>query len=347
LLPIFFNTLSIGLIILIGNNLFNRQIGLIAGAIYATMPFIVLGNRLSLTENLLIFLVVLALFVLVKFKNNQPLLLGLISGLAILTKQTGWALPSSLIIISLCEKNKRQALMIFLISGLFFAAQLALVWYLDPGLKIFFNVSRELRTAHALGLPEAIPTLFRFPGIGHKESIFLDGSLLLGLILLFAAPFLSFTNDQKLKTLAFPLTYLVFLVIGEGGQTWYGWHMFPLLPFTAMLLAWVFYDTYKNSDLGKLTVLSLVIGVSNIRFLLLIHPQFFLNWQLAVMFFLGVIFLIYQYFKNGARKKFLLFLFLIYLIMNIYTIFNLRAFYPLKSQPLSLRVQSVISRQNK
>ena len=124
LVPLFLSFITMVTLGLLAVEIFNRQIALIAVSLYATIPTIVLGNRLSLTENLLAPLVLLTLwfFSLKKegmLKSAGPLLIGVGCGFAVLTKQTGIALPITILIASALIKKWRTFIIVGLVSLIF------------------------------------------------------------------------------------------------------------------------------------------------------------------------------------------------------------------------------------
>jgi len=339
LVPIFLSFLSIILVGLLALIIFNPAVAVIASLIYATIPTIVMGNRLSLTENLLtpISLLAVWLFLLKKEEKWQKIkfyLLGLLCGLAVITKQTGVALPVTILIFLAIEKQWRSAVIVLLISIVFGLMSPFMGFYYDW--RLYLNVMKELHWAHGLGFPETISTLVRFPGIGHKERIFLDGSILTGFILLFSAPFwLKIHNDHKksLLILTFPFTYLTIMTLIDGGQTWYGWYLFPLFPFISILIAKAFYDLWQKPDLLKSLFFYLILGSSTVRFFLLLTPQLTKTWQwilgLLLLILIGGFIL-----KNRYQRIILVIFLAIFLIVNILVVINLNQIYPGYPQPL-------------
>ena len=334
LIPITLSVVSIFLIGLLAASVFNPTVGILASLIYATTPTIVLSNRLSLAENLLTPLVLLALYLIHRLKTHQstliPHVLGILSGLALHTKQIGIVLPLSLIFIFRTDKTCRKCFVV-----LFYTIFFGIIYLLIPALynwTVFIRVSQELRQAHALGLPEAIFTLFRFPGIGHKESLFFDGSILAGWILLLSAPFwFKAELREKLTILAFPFVYLIFVVIGEGGQTWYGWHLFPLYPFLTILIAFALYMLWRNLDLLQCLFFILILGSSTLRFWLLIKLELNHSWQVILISGLLIILSIWQ--LKNLRRPLLLSLLGLYTLVNLMVVLNLDLIYRTIPQP--------------
>lgn len=339
LVPIFLSFLTIILVGLLSQKIFNRQIALIVSILYASVPTIVMANRMSLTENLLtpISLLVLWLFSQdgrKKWTAMKPYLVGLGCGLAIITKQVGMTLPITILALYAIDKQWKNAVIVFVISVIFGLIHPLIGLYYDWGL--YFNVMKELRWAHGLGLPETIVTLFRFPGIGHKERIFLDGSILAGLLLLLTAPFwLKIQENYKkiLPILIFPFIYLTLMVLIDGGQTWYGWYLFPLFPFLTILIGKAIYDLWQKPNFLQSLFFYLILGSSTVRFFLLIRPEFQRSWQTILGLFLLILvggFIL----KTNYQRLILVVFFAIFLIINVLVIINLNLIYPGAPQPL-------------
>jgi len=202
---------------------------------------------------------------------------------------------------------------------------------------LFLAVLEDYRKAHSLGLPQIIYSIIQYPVIGHKEKIFLDGSILAGYLLLFTSPFWllkNTKNDDNFKLfLAIPFSLLSVSAILEGGDvTFYGWHYFPFFPFLVIVLAKLLHDLWQNPDLLKSLFFYLIIGSSTIRFFLLLTPQLAKTWQwiLAVplLILTGSFFL-----KPAYQKIILMTIFIIFLAVNIIIILNLDQIYPSSPQP--------------
>lgn len=339
LVPILLNTLAILLVGLLGARLFDRAVGLIASTLYATIPTIVLANRLSLTENLLIPVVLFTLWVYVADKRRSwhPYAVGVGCAAALLTKQIGVVLPVGILVLEFYRKNYRS---LIIIGGLTFLGGI-----IHPLMALYYNswdlyvsLLRQYQDAHALGVPQGVANLFLHPGIGHKEKIFVDGSMLVGYILLFSAPLwvLKNTNFKRSVFLAFPLGYLVLFTFLVGNRTWYGWHLFPLYPFLALLLAKVFLDLWREPDLFRYLALFVVLGFSSARFLILLAlPQYETRWPTPMGFILGVSLVawIVKSKRFPLHRWLLGGLFVAYVFINIFTVANLEKIYSAIPQP--------------
>ena len=337
ILPISLSVPSIFLTGLFASKIFGNQVGLLSAIIYTTVPTIILANRMSVTENLITPFALLAFVIIARLKNrfsqSALLLLGIISTLAFLTKQIGVSIAASIILIFLKLKLTKNAFVIGLFGFLGIAIYFLIGAYYDWDL--FLSLQKDVRIGHTLsGLPEMAGAIFRFPGIGPKNHPFLDGAILAGYILLFSSPLWILKEEKEnfLKNLLLisPFIYLLLLVIGQSGAdpfTFFGWYLYPLFPFLAIVLAKFLWDFYKKPQLLSLILLNIIIGSSIIRFIFITVPrQYQYLWQYAfIMFFLLSLGVLHR--QRKIQKLFLIGMFAVFILVNIYTIFNMRQIY--------------------
>lgn len=342
LVPVFLSFSTIILVGLLAKIIFNETIGVTSALLYATVPAIVMANRLSLVENLLtpICLLALIIFGTNYFRKFSFPLITLLCGLAILTKNIGVALPLSIGLIYLLKRDWKHLVMLGISSFLFFLVHPLIGLYYDWNLYV--NVLNEYRTNLAtVGLPQIIQTIFSFPTIGSKERLFHDGSLLAGYILFLSAPFWlkdqGFLNEEKYYLfLSFPFIYLLLLGLLESGGTrfsFFGWHVYPLFPFLMVVVARALKSIFQSANLFMSAFFYLIIGFSSIRFLLLVFPEFKETWQYILVMIFLVLFPV-LFLRRKAIKITLLTLFGIYLLINVLVVFNLDKIYTEIAQPL-------------
>lgn len=112
-LPLFASSLSVVLLALIGARLFNPQVGLIAGLLYATFPVEVRYATVLVPEAVAGSYVLLAVLVHVRTENKAPLawgaLAGALIGVAYLTKEPALFIGPALFIDAALRKRWRQA----------------------------------------------------------------------------------------------------------------------------------------------------------------------------------------------------------------------------------------------
>ena len=176
-----------------------------------------------------------------------------------------------------------------------------------------------------------VSAIFRFPTIGPKNHLFLDGTILLGYVLLFSSAF--WLKEKRYQLfLAFPYVYLLLLALGQSGSgafTFFGWYLYPLFPFLIILVAKIFYDFWRKSEIFPAVLVSLIVGSSTIRFLFLFADRkFHYLWQYSLTILILVI-LILPLIKVKTAKAVMLSLFVLFLVVNILIIFNLDSIYQL------------------
>lgn len=348
ILPILISFATIILVGLIAKRFFEKSVALISAAVYSVIPTVVMSNRLSLVENLLTPLALLTIYLFSSENRNKfwlnarPYVIGLLLGAVVLTKNIGVSLPLVILAILFFSKNWKE----LTISGSITIASILIHPLIGffYGWNQFVEVLKDYREVHALtGLPEVTSTIFRFPIIGHQwDKIFPDGAMLASYILFFSSPFwlkasdfISKKQSQLILFLGFPFAYTISLVLLESGGTpysYFGWHVYPLFPFVIILLAKIIYDFWKNPEVFQAIFLYLIIGLSSVRFLMLIFQDFQKSWQFILASLL--VSLIGSFFlTKKSQKKSLLFIFFFFLLINILTVLKLNEIYPGNPQP--------------
>ena len=336
ILPLLLSIPTIFLTILVAKKVFNNQIAIIAGIIYATTPTTVLANRMSLTENLLTPFALLALLILLSksAKRFTPAAaIAVISTLAILTKQIGVSIAIASSVIFYQRRLFKNILTILCFSTMAFLIYFAIGYFYDW--KLFLSLQNDVRVGHTLsGLPESIAAIFRFPTIGPKNHPFVDGTILLGLILLFSSPLWLMKDNNKNPSkqilLIFPFAYLLLLAVGESSQTaftFFGWYLYPLFPFLIILLAKFFWDFWKKPEVFTHILIILILGSSAVRFFFLLFDRSYQYlWQYTFILLIAVSVLIFA--ANGKYAKVTMFsIFILFITINLLADFNLKEIY--------------------
>lgn len=290
LVPLFLSAPSIWFLGLAARRVGGRRVGLLTAAIYATLPTIVLGNRMSLTENLLIPLSLISWWLLERGGRIAPQ--ALTCALAVMTKQPGIYIPGAVILALYARKERKALLAIGGVSCLALLVHPLVAWHYDWA--AYVGASQELRAVHAKGLPEMLQTIVRFPIVTHKDVLFLDGSMLLGWLLLLTSPFWWQGTRQ---VLLYPILYLVLIALGEGGTTFYGWHVFPLFPYVALALARALVQALDSGNSGQLALLGLGLGSATLRFWFTLYPVE--HWQPWLTFVMMLVFLVISLAHHG------------------------------------------------
>lgn len=296
LVPLLLSMPSIWLLGLAASRLGGPRLGLLAAGVYATLPTIVLGNRLSLTENLLIPLSLLSWWLLERGSVGPQ---ALVCAVACMTKQPGIYIPGA-VLLALYARGDRKAMGVVAVASVLGALVHPLVaWHYDWG--VYAGTSAELRQLHASGLPELVQTILRFPMVTRKENLFIDGSMLMGWLLLLTSPF---WWQGSRTALLYPVVYLVLICLGEGGDWFFGWHVFPFFPFVALALARALLQALDSCESGQLAVLGVMLGSASLRSWFTVHPV--AHWQpwlaLVMLLVLAVAGLAHHGKKRAAQR---------------------------------------------
>lgn len=374
LLPLVLSIFSIFLTGLVGRKVFSPTVGLVAALLFATTPPIILANRLSVTENLLIPLFLASQLLLLKNTCISAMLQHVIytsifSVFAILTKQIGLIAPAvSLLSLALQKQWKfffilcifsAGALMIYPITGSYYDWQL------------FRNIQSEQRRIGLQGgLPQLMQTIIARPLI-TTEKLFPDGVLLLGYMLLFTCPWWLSSSVPPLRLrggqgelrnivhnpsiplhdmggriafnhifLSLPFFYISYLALAitgaeaiGSGQAFWGWYVFPLFPYLTILVAVVLEKLRHSATILTSLITTIILGSSMIRYVFLSLPrEFHYRWQPA-LFILLLIAISTKYLPETYRKRLLLFLFTVFIGVNLYASMNLSLIYSDNPQP--------------
>ena len=333
ILPIALGTVSIFLTGVVATSIFTRQIGLFAAFLYSIVPTVVLANRMNVTEALITPLALLITYFLTKASYAKKINLiifagGVISGLAVLTKQVGLALPLSAFAFFLLRKQWGNLFIILGFVILSFVLIFFVGWIYD--LELFLKLMNDLRVHTLAGLPETILSIFRYPGVSAKNRPFYDGTILASWILLFTTPFWmpnfiqektrEITKSKTFLLLVVPFAFLVLISLGESGSgafNFFGRYVFPLFPYLMIIFAIFISRVWKKPGFAEVLFLLLIVGSSTVRFLLLNLPrQYHYLWQ-NLLLILGLLFLILWPVRQKSRRSLLLFFFLIFVFVNL------------------------------
>ncbi len=350
LFPVFLSLASIFLTGIVASLVFGKRVGLIAALLYAVVPTVVISNRLSITENLLtpLSLAGVSLYIYSQQKKPAaqlfPFIVGIVSGLAALTKQSGVTLLLILPSLYASQKQWKSASVCFC-TGFGLALMYPLTYLLLDN-HLFMTLLKQQRIMGIMGgLPQLLITIVGRPVI-TTERLFLDGSILLGYIVLFTSPWWlkvdSSLNNWKKQSVfvAFPIVYTLYLSLTisaaepiGSGQGFWGWYVYPLFPFTLALVAVFLESLWQRTDFFSILIAVLILGSSTIRFFFLELPaKYHDNWQnmLIGLFLFASLTLIPH---KKIRQSILFTLFCLYIGMNMYTSIFLYKIYSLIIQP--------------
>lgn len=305
--------------------LFGRLTGLIAAALYATEPLIVVSSRMVQVENFLITLFLAALLSFFYYqKTRQPVFFWLaisIAGIATLCKISGVSIAGALIFLTVITENavrfKKSAQIIVGTLGIFAFFPLYGALYDWPMFVLIWTSNTGRFFKEGLSAFEAL--LF------HQNITrdFSAGIIPFGFLSLVV---LATVNDLRTKTwyvLAPVVSYLaIYLLLGSQD---YGWYKFPFFPFLVIAASWAVVSFIKRPNpLFAISFLGLPLAITLNRLVPpSLLPNYFSFYRLGVVGLLGIILL--PFIAKNERKATWLYqatmigLVLLLLALNIYT----------------------------
>ncbi len=254
LLPIILSLCSPVLLFLLGTKLFGFKTGLWALLIYSSATMFIMNSRVVVAENLLTLLMLGAIYLYILVEKHittkRIIVLGIICGLAFLTKILGIFLFLSILYLLLLGKAKRKYILIFLAT--FFSFGMLLLGYgayydFDQFLKIQFS-----QGGRDIG-PGTLWLLFLQPTIVNK--VYNDPWYFLGIFGLFY----SLQNQTTNKYINIPALIYILLLLFTLSQTGHsGWYAIPLFPLMSLTVANMLQDSLKKKSLLFLLFLILI-----------------------------------------------------------------------------------------
>jgi len=236
-------------IFLIGIQLYNYPIALLGSILYTISPTVLFGSRPVQSENLFIPTILLSLYFLLKYINNNKsyfiVISGIFFGISTLFKITSVFFLPVVIVLILSKKNKYYLTEIgyfivsFLpISLLFFTYGLAI--NLPEFIKVLFANTQRTFT---IG-PDLFDTLIRQTNIGFRSVPDL------WILLSWLATFISIPHiNSKRKDYPlsiFLISYLLFFVLLGGNG--YSWYYLPFYPITFLFMSNVIYKMFRQQQ---------------------------------------------------------------------------------------------------
>ena len=218
--------------------------GTIAALVYATLPTIVLGNRLVKAENLLApLMLLLTLWLNAYSSRGRPRELAKIvaaCAAAVWAKATGVALPVAAALI-LARQRQGKA-----VAAVALGTAAAIGAYLLYGAA--FDWSLFMRV---LGLQTskqvALRTLLDLEGISRIVSLQFGGGWYLWLAM--AAAWMVLGKQRALMAPA--AVYLGLLALTADARAVFGWYRLPLFPYLCLAGGWFLSEWWEAKDLGR------------------------------------------------------------------------------------------------
>lgn len=302
---------------------FGKKQAYVSSLFYATIPSIVFTSRMVLAENLLITWMLLAFFLLYKVINskssNYSYALGLVCGLAILTKIAGFVILLASITFLLFNQRKKLALKTASIAVIVsLAYPLMGIIY---GWQTFID-AHTIQSVRDIGWNTIINFFIR-PYLVNK--LFIDGWLYLGLVLL-VSQFFHQSNTKRNQLLKlFTIYWFVFYIAAISQTTLNAWYRFTLYPLMAILIGQVLLNAYKSKNVLALVPVSLFLLLPQLRFVLLLKSVNITTFlaRFGLLFLLiPLVSLTNGKFKKTSQKIFLAYLVLI-IAVNIIAVVNI------------------------
>lgn len=262
LVPIVLTTISSILLFLLLQRLYGYGIALFALLIYSTATIMVVSSRVVLAENLLTMIFIAALLYYERVRKHmsmrQAVTLGVLSGLALWTKELGIVVAVAILGLMIFDKQKAKPVLVVL--GVLAAA---IVGYITYGFAYEGQVFLEIVATQASRVvgPETLWMLMSRPVLINK--IFYDGWYIFGLLALLTC----FLDYQKHTRLFLPFFIYFILLIGSltrHGEM--GWYMIVTYPFMAAASGVVLVSAWKRPN-GMLLVALLIVGMSLFHYL--------------------------------------------------------------------------------
>lgn len=314
------SSFSVVLLYYLVRSLYNSRIALLSSLIYATVPTFVVSGRMALAENLLIPFSLLALLLFQKLKKTKKIkyayLLGVITGLAFLTKVVGIFILLAVFLLLLPIKNSQKFLIpliiiFILIAGIYPFYGLLINKDLFPQI-ISFQGGREVGMFSFFNL-------FLTPSIVNK--VIIDGWVYWGWFSIFIL-LLNFRENKEIGTIF--LSYLFIFLITVNQKDLHGWYNYPFYPFLAVAGGKLISEFFKNNSPLKI-IFFITAGIS------VIDSTYFNFFGYSQIQFRMLIFLFFLSFLLGlskirklkiiSQKLFILFIIIIF-ILNIISVFN-------------------------
>ncbi len=323
-------TLNIILLFIFITLIYNKYAALIASLIYSTDPLIVISSRMVQAENLIITFFLLSLisfFLYIKKNNNNFLWLAItFSGLATLTKVSGWSVPIALILLSNFFSTKKLENFLKILGGNLAMFSLFIFYGFSYNIHLFLSV---WMTNSGRYFREGLLSFYNLFTTQNITRDFSSGWILAGWIAVFIIAFQVKQKSRNLWIILPLLSYLfIFLLFGSEN---YGWYKFPFYPFLIGGLGLIFYDLIEEGDL-LLSIFILVLPFS------IMTNRFFpaneisnkmVFYRLGLLGLAAIIFSSFYYKNKLIWRIIILLLISSVIIINIYTnsIINISTWY--------------------
>jgi 4-amino-4-deoxy-L-arabinose transferase-like glycosyltransferase len=253
--PIIISTVNILLVFFLAKKILGTRTAILSALVYAMLPVIVVSGHLSKDEQLITSFFITALIFAWRDLNktgtsNKDILLSAsFSGLSILAKITGIAIPMTIAGLYISRRQWKKA-SFFFASTVFFV-----LIYLGYGALYDFK-----SLISVLSYQSSIA----FSSLRGCLRLITEARLVLEpvnagwyILLWFSVIYMIFKHPLKSRILAIPLfLYLFFIATAIPFDLDYGWYRIPLYPFLAIGGASLFASFIKNPDFFKGSIIT-------------------------------------------------------------------------------------------
>lgn len=254
-LALIMGTFSILLVFLLSLELFNQKTAFYAGLLYATIPTIAIGSRITQNENFLIPMWLLSVYCIAKFfhtKKSIWKIVGISFACVLIFAKLPWgAAPLSLVLIFLYYRKYKDALITLIASFGMLIALFLYGWYYDISLFVNLLLFQSVRYDLNFG---SIFALFQKPYL--VDRFYTDGWIYFGW---FTVPLLFLSNlKSKIFIVAPLISYFIIYLAGIPDEAGHGWYRYPFYPFLAISIALFLTTHFKKNALFTFVFLSIV-----------------------------------------------------------------------------------------
>lgn len=232
---VIFATLASIMIFLVARLVSGYWIGILAMLLYGTIPIMVFASRMAVPENLIALILIIVVYLLIKFEKGAKFLyllpIPLLVGIAGLAKATGFFLIPLAIYFAYSKKSYKSCLYLALGVLPFIAAFYWFGLHFDP--EIFWRI-----TAIQGMRPAGFSSLGWFlTSPAYDVNMLVDSWYIFALMVAVYFIFSPKTGIQRVISLSF-VYWIIIVMISGGEQDLLPWYRFPAFPLLAILGAW-------------------------------------------------------------------------------------------------------------
>lgn len=225
------------MIFLVVRTLSGYWTSVLAMLIYGTTPIAVFASRMAVPENLIALVLIILVYLLIRFDKKPQFLyllpMPLLIGVAGLSKPTGFLLLPFVLYFAYVKKSLKYFLYLSLVTLPFIILFFAYGIYYDA--EIFWKIF-NIQALRPVGF-SSLGWFFVSPSYDIYTLQFVDGWYIFSLLCGFY--YLLTKGDRKKWIVSFAFAYWLVVVILTGGEgDLLPWYRFPMFPLLAILGAW-------------------------------------------------------------------------------------------------------------